>query len=296
VASYAGLPLAWRSTVGPAHPAFYERAGNGWLRTFGGGLLTTAGLTQVGAPNEDAGAPLGLHGEVSHIPVERLAYELLDNMTPVIRIAGVLYEAHPYGLALERHREITTRVGSPAITIRDAIRNFGPSPVPLLVLYHFNFGYPLLGPTTEVIAVGQPELRDPYTPPWTPQFGEPTSTALEAVYYHAAGADEGLTTGAMVLNPALDLGVVLRFDCRSLPELVEWREPLRGMYVLGLEPANCRVGGRAQERAAGRLRLLDPGATASFEVEVEVARGERLRELRATLVATREGADASADH
>jgi len=287
--SFAGLPLAWRSAVGPAHPAFYERIGNGWLRTFGGGLLTTAGLTQVGAPNEDAGASLGLHGEVSHIPVERLAYELVDNTTPVIRVAGLLYEGHPYGPTLERQREITTRVGSPTITIQDTVRNFGPSPVPLLVLYHFNFGYPLLSPTTEVVVLGQPQPRDPHTPPWTPQFGEATSTALDAVYYHTAGVGESRTGSAMVLNRMLDLGVVLRFDRRSLPELVEWREPVGGMYVLGLEPANCRVGGRAQERAAGRLRLLDPGMTASFEVEVEIAQAERLRELHAALVSPEHG-------
>jgi hypothetical protein len=231
---------------------------------------------------------------VSHIPVEQLAYDLSSDSVPRIRIAGVLYEAHPYGQTLERRREIITRVGSATIMIRDTVHNFGPVPMPLMVLYHFNFGYPLLCPTTEVVASGSPEPRDPAGMPWTSQFGEPRATAVEAVYYRTFGAAEDTLAKAMVLNRALDLGVVVHFDRRSLPELVEWREPMRSMYVLGLEPANCRVAGRARERQAGRLHVLEPGARADFQVEVEIARGERLEKLRAALVATPEDGAAPA--
>jgi len=34
----------------------------------------------------------------------------------------------------------------------------------------------------------------------------------------------------------------------------------KGMHVVGLEPGNCLVGGRAEERAAGRLSFMEPGS------------------------------------
>jgi len=40
--------------------------------------------------------------------------------------------------------------------------------------------------------------------------------------------------------------------------------------VVGLEPANCGVGGRAQDRAEGLLRVLAPGETEQLVVEIGV--------------------------
>src|SRR4051794_8053359 len=70
-AEYLGRPLAW------VHPALggpdqYEPHGYGWSRTFGGGLVTTCGLTFFGHPEVDAGEELGLHGRISHIPAEKV--------------------------------------------------------------------------------------------------------------------------------------------------------------------------------------------------------------------------------
>jgi hypothetical protein len=65
LASYKGLNLVYLTPNGEAHPAFYEPEGLGWLRTFFGGLLTTCGLTYLGAPGIDGEQPLGLHGRYS---------------------------------------------------------------------------------------------------------------------------------------------------------------------------------------------------------------------------------------
>jgi Domain of unknown function (DUF4432) len=44
VAEYRSVPLAWLSQTGGVAPSFYEPEGEGWLRSFGGGLLVTCGL------------------------------------------------------------------------------------------------------------------------------------------------------------------------------------------------------------------------------------------------------------
>jgi hypothetical protein len=46
-----------------------------------------------------------------------------------------------------------------------------------------------------------------------------------------------------------------------------------GAYVLGLEPANCRVAGRSAERAAGTLEHLDHGEEKEFLLEIGVVEG-----------------------
>jgi len=42
-----------------------------------------------------------------------------------------------------------------------------------------------------------------------------------------------------------------------------------GVYVLGLEPANCRVEGRS--RARGTLQFLEPGECRDLQVEIALA-------------------------
>jgi len=54
--------------------------------------------------------------------------------------------------------------------------------------------------------------------------------------------------------------------------LVQWKMMGRGAYVTGLEPSNCKVGGRAEELASGPHCVLDGGESRSFEVRIRVAR------------------------
>ena len=45
--------LAWLSATGIRPPELFSDNGIEWLRTFGGGLLVTCGLTHVGGPEKD---------------------------------------------------------------------------------------------------------------------------------------------------------------------------------------------------------------------------------------------------
>jgi hypothetical protein len=70
------VPLAWVSPTGVVAPHFRELQGEGWLRSFGGGLLVTCGLQNVGEPSERGGEELGLHGRISNTPAALLAREV----------------------------------------------------------------------------------------------------------------------------------------------------------------------------------------------------------------------------
>jgi hypothetical protein len=54
-----------------------------------------------------------------------------------------------------------------------------------------------------------------------------------------------------------------------------------GMYVTGLEPANCGLAGRAAEREAGTLHVLEPGATYRSGVSIRVTLGTDVATLMA---------------
>src|ERR671919_2436324 len=58
---FRGLPLSWISAVGESAP-LGSLTGTSWRQAFGGGLITTCGLRNVGAPSEGH----GMHGAISH--------------------------------------------------------------------------------------------------------------------------------------------------------------------------------------------------------------------------------------
>src|SRR5438874_530814 len=78
-ATYNGIPLAWQSGTGAAHPSRYEPQGNGWLRTFHGGMLALCGLTQTGRTAElvdpENDEPLGLHGRIGTTPAHDICID-----------------------------------------------------------------------------------------------------------------------------------------------------------------------------------------------------------------------------
>src|SRR4051812_13779084 len=120
-AEFAGKPVAW------THPALgslahYEPTGYGWGRTWGGGLMTTAGLVHFGQPEEDAGEVFGLHGRVGHLPAANVSVtEGWQGDEYVLEIAGEVRQIAIGGENLLLRRKISTRLGATALTIEDTV-------------------------------------------------------------------------------------------------------------------------------------------------------------------------------
>ncbi len=278
-ANFNGASLTWRSSTGAVGPAYYEPEGLGWLRGFHGGLLNTCGLTYMGAPGEDEGRPLGLHGRASYIPATHVAYGgdwRGDEYE--LWLTGQVRETSVFGENLVLRRRIKAYLGQSRLLIEDSVTNEGFQPAPHMQLYHINFGFPVVSAETELLAASvEVEPRDAAAAPGLGQhtrFQAPTAAYQEQVFYHTLkAAADGYAQAALVnraFNKGQGLGGYVRFRPEQLPWLIQWKMMGQGTYVCGLEPATHWAGGRAQERAAGRLHLLAPGESRHYQLEIGV--------------------------
>jgi uncharacterized protein DUF4432 len=276
-ASYKGLPLVWFAQPGVQNPAFYDSQGLGFLRTFFGGLLTTCGLTYLGPPCEDDGEQLGIHGRINHQPAKGLnTFEEWNGNELDLRITGVVEEGRLFGHTLKMTRTIKTRLGTSGLEIIDEIENIGDCVSPFMVLYHCNFGYPLLDKKSEILLPARSSVardEDAAKGNWN-KFDEPKAGFTEQVFFHDLKANKGKKVELALVNTACDngsgLGVFMRFPKQQLPNFTEWKMLGRGAYVLGLEPGNSHPLKRSVLRAQKQLTLLKPGQKKTVNLEFGV--------------------------
>ncbi len=278
-AEYCGEALAYRSAAGVVGPAYYEPEGIGWVKGFPGGLLATCGLSYAGAPGVDEGQALGLHGPISYMPAENVwadgawkgdSYEMF--------VQGKVRQGHLFGDKIELSRRIAARLGESRLFVSDQVTNTGSISTPHMIIYHCNFGFPLLEewaelvaptrevvPATDIARVGLGRYS---------RFEGPQAGYAEQVFYHDLVADTGGYVTVALVNHrqavGRGLGVYIRYRQRELPRFVEWKMMGAGDYVVGLEPANCWTRGRAEERSRGTLQFLEPGETREYELEIGV--------------------------
>lgn len=281
---FGGAAISWQSPNGDVHPAHYDPRGAHWLRSACGGLLMTCGLTNVGSPCTVDGEELGAHGRAHALPARLTAAETLWRGDECdLRVAGVAEQTRLFGDNIRLTREIRSRVGRNVIAITDVVENLAFGPTPLMLLYHFNFGFPLLaeGVTIE-LPPGRVVPRDAgVSPDAHDRWERPQGGIGERVYYHEdLQADPAGRVSAVIRNPAFPtvagataLAVRLTWKPEQLPCLAEWKMTGESMHVLGIEPGNCHVQGQEAERARGTLQTLAPGETKTFEVELAVEVG-----------------------
>jgi hypothetical protein len=268
-----GRSLAW---IHPAlgSPALHERTGIGWLRTFGGGLVTTCGLTHFGPPDDEGPEGFGLHGRASHLPAENLCVrqEWREGRF-VLEIEGETWQGRLFGENLRRHRRITTHMGARSLIIEDRVVNGGFRPAPLAVLYHCNLGFPVVSPHSELLV----SSRKVWPRDDAAQVGfdahrrlePPQDGYAEQVFFHEPQPDVRGLSSAAVVNRRLELGAFVRWRAAELPVLAQWKMMGPGEYVCGLEPStHVMAPTRRELREQGLPRELAPGATVDLQLEI----------------------------
>jgi hypothetical protein len=281
-----GHQVSWQSSTGAVHPAYFEE--RNWLRSFHGGLLTTCGLQNVGLPSEDEGVSHGLHGRISNVPARNVVHRVVEQDGRLeAEVSGELRETDVFGSDLLLRRRIRLPMGETVVHIHDEVVNQGFAPTPLLLLYHVNLGYPVVaedarvvGPPAEI--VGRDEAAQAMVGEHA-SFTSPRDGLREHVFEHRLREPDAFEASISVAHPSYrpsgGIAVTVTWDPRQLPRLWQWRMLRAGMYVTGLEPANCGVAGRAAEREAGTLQVLEPGEVRPFDLSIRVRLGDEVSAL-----------------
>jgi hypothetical protein len=277
-AQYHGVPLAWLSSVGVTHSAYAEQPGFGWLRTWPGGFLTPCGLTQVGSPCNDNGEELGIHGRLSNLAAQQLKWGAgWQNDRYVLWAEGTLIETSVFGVNLVMTRRISTTLDEAKMWIEDRVENRGFAPAPLMILQHFNLGFPLVDSSTRLVLPTHTTVpRDEAARPGLNrclEFDEPIDDYAEQVFYHDLQADADGKVEVRLVNAAFNngqgLGVAWRYPKVEYPILTEWKMMRAGFYAAGVEPGNCHVEGRVKERERGTLQTIAPQEVRTISIELE---------------------------
>jgi len=296
-AEFNGQPLCWRSSTGDVAPPYYEPEGSGWLRGFYGGLLVTCGLRNVGGARTIDGESAGLHGRISYIPARDVCADAAwEDDQYLMWIRGKVQQTAVFGENLLLTRKISARLGEPRLWVEDTVKNLGYRRSVHRILYHCNLGFPVLGEGAELICnalrtdqvQGDPEEAGKGGPF---RFEGPTAGYTQRVYMHDLEADEAGYAQAALVNRFFrgkqGIGVYLRYLKHELPHFVEWKMMGQGLYVVGMEPANCRADNRDEE--FGTLVYLQPGEQRQYHLEIgvlpsaeSIAEYEGKMELRAT--------------
>lgn len=270
-AEFKGIPFSYISKTGIVEASHYDEPD--FLRSFSAGLLTTCGLTYMGAPCKDQGQELGAHGRIANVPAYDvgIVQEWRED-DYVIEVRGKVREATVFGENMVLTRTITTKFGDNKIYIHDEIENEGFQDTPLMVLYHMNFGFPLISSST-VLTTNCINMRprDVDAEPGVNEacsFSEPVPNYKEQVFYR----DSVEQSFAKLENPDLNLAVKVKFSKEELPYFVEWKQMGEQEYVVGLEPATYPPDGRAAARKRNELLVLKPQEIRIHNLIIEVTK------------------------
>lgn len=278
-ANIDAVECGWDSpVVGPVHPnhvPILDEGGLGWLEGFDE-LLVRCGMQSFGAPDFSADGKLlyPLHGRVGNLPARDVALEL-DAEHSLLTVSGRVLETRFLQYNLELRASYTFPLGQPIIEVNDTVTNRSSQPAGVQMLYHVNFGAPVLGKgakfhtgSDRVVARNAHAATDVAT--WD-TYREPTPGYEEQVYFYSSKPDDRGWASNMLSSPDATSAVSVRHKVDTLPYLTQWKNTVGESdgYVTGLEPGTGFPNPRSFEEAGGRVVSLAGGESMEFQLAIE---------------------------
>jgi len=281
-AFYNQYSLAWISHGGLTAPSSSADIGTRWLNDFPGGLLTTCGLSHIGGPESDDNESRGIHGRISHMPasIESVIQPDPQAGRMEMSITGIMKESKVFGPHLELRRTITCTLGEPVIKIFDEVTNRGNTFSPHMLLYHCNFGWPLVDEGSDIIYQGSCQSRGmdfdnalfndshDYTKCQKP-LNSHKGAGESCGFIDAQSDNDGMCHVGLV-NRSLNLGLTMKYKKAQLPALTNWQHWGPGEYVCALEPGTNSPIGQNQAKALNELVVLPPGERKTYQLEFSI--------------------------
>jgi len=307
-AAAGDVVLGWDSPIKEVvHPCYIQnesRGGLGWLEGFNE-LMCRCGLESHGAPGPDtiinnqgneATVVLPLHGRIANTPASRVWVSVELKSPYRLTVGGEVNDTRMFGPNYSLRTAISTVPGSTEFTVKDEIQNVGGLPAEMELLYHCNYGSPLLEegarlvvPVRKVSARDQRALQDIKT--WD-LYGPPTTGFVEQCYFFTLYGDKRGETAVALVSPDEEVAASIRFSTKQLPAFTLWKNTAAEVdgYVTGLEPGTDYPNPRQFEREKGRVVKLGPGRTYKAALTFGLVRGKsEVRSLRASIAGLAKG-------
>lgn len=285
------IRLGWDSPIKEiVHPQFMNlesRGGLGWLEGFNEWMVR-CGLEFAGHSGMDefvtntgdrAKMMLTLHGKIGNIPASEVEVVIDKEPPHRIRLRGLVQEKVFHGPKLELLAEISTAPGSDFFQIKDQVTNRSAYEQEFQIIYHANYGAPLLEPSAQLLvptkkvtpmndhAIKAVESYATYSGP-KPGF-------IEEVFLIEPLADKDGRALVLLKNAAGNRGASMRWTKEQLPYFTQWKNTAsrEDGYVTGLEPGTGFPFNRRVERQFGRVPKLSPGQSREFILEFGIHDG-----------------------
>jgi hypothetical protein len=291
--STSNVTMGWNSPVRElVHPAYIQeaiRGGLGWLEGFNE-LVCRCGLESTGAPGPDEirdnqgnkkVVVLPLHGRISNTPASKVWVAVELEKPYRLTVAGEVYDTRMFGPSYLLRAAVTTHPGQTSFTIQDEIVNLCAVPVEMELLYHCNYGPPILSDGARLVApVKKVSARDAVAlegmKTWD-RYGPPQAGFVEQCYFLELHAGRSGETAVALVSGDGELAATLRFPLKQLPAFTLWKNTaaLADGYVTWLEPGTDYPNARQFERERGRVAKIPAGRTVRATLTLGLARGKR---------------------
>ena len=151
--------------------------------------------------------------------------------------------------AAERERLRPEYARNAELRITDTVTNEGSAPVSPELLYHFNLGYPAIGPGSTVAL----DAHQVFPPVKMPEPGDPAPSIC---------IGGGAALAVKTPRPTGSFDVTFRAATGTLPALQFWRDLRPGVGLFCVEPCTSPPGSHSPELAPGEHRTCH--VTVSF--------------------------------
>ena len=221
-------------------------------KRFEGGMLYTCGIDLIG--REEG---IIQHGTYHTYPARILS---IDEGEDYARVCGELEFTSLFGKNLVMKRTITLTNNN--ITVNDELTNRDTLDSEYCLLYHTNFGYPMLdeGVTIEFA----PDSISPCNGHAKKHLHQqdnivaPIDNEPERCYYIETERDY-----VVINNEKLGKRVTLSYSKDTLPTLLQWVAPRSYDYALGIEPCTSHLGEEIERKT------IKAGEIVKFSLQLE---------------------------
>lgn len=269
---YQSVPIGFVSKAGISSSLYFEHRGDELHRVFGPGLLTTCGLRNVGSPCVVDGEEFAQHGRIHNAPAENVGIDAdWDGDEYRISLKGSMREAVLYKENLHFTRKIETSLGSNTFKITDTIVNLALRDEYVCILYHFNYGFPVIDEGAKLIIPPAGIVNEPHNGRpgrWNESLSlidGPQQKAKSTLFMRFD--DEDIKVA--IRNEKLEgfKGIFMKYKKSQLPCFTAWRNFLQGDYVLGLEPGTVYPESREKFLQKNQMVKLQPMEEMKLEIE-----------------------------